>query len=86
MTWDTVTNSAIDSAVGNGDNTLTDGLELFSGYVTGDLPSQTLPTKLIIKPGFAIDGTQDVIAIAVQTFSNNNDFAAALNIREVTCG
>jgi len=86
LTWNLETNSAIDVALGNGDNTLTGGTILLTGFATGDVPSVTIPSNLVINPGVSIDGTFDIVAIAVRMISGSDDFEAAANIREVTCG
>lgn len=79
-------NSAIDSAVGNGGNNLTGGTILESGYASGDVPSLSIPSGLLIRVGIDIDGTQDVFALAIQTFSGTDSFVGSLNILEQTCG
>lgn len=81
-----VSNSAIDWAPGNGGNTLTGGTIITSGYGSGSLATVSLPANLIINPGVAIDGTPDVIALCIKTFSGTDTFVGAFNIREVTCG
>jgi hypothetical protein len=86
LTWATLANSAIDYAVGVGDNTLTGGTYLTEGYVTGALPQTELKSNLVIRPGLSINGAQDVIALAIQTFTGTDTFVGEMDLLELTCG
>jgi hypothetical protein len=86
LSWSNLANSAIDYAVGQGDNTLTNGTYLTEGYTSGSLPNVSNDRQLVIRPGIALDGTQDVIALAVQTFSGADTFVGEMDILELTCG
>lgn len=85
-TYTNLANSAIDYAPGAGNNTLTNGQVLFCGYASGSSPEITIPVHLVLNPGIAISGTQDVFAIAVRMFTGTDDFVAAMNVLEITCG
>jgi len=86
LTWNTISNSAVEFAVGAGDNTLTNGTYLTESYTSGGLPNVSLQPNLVIRPGISINGTQDVIALAVQTFSGTDTFVGEMDILELTCG
>lgn len=86
LSYTNISNSAVDFAVGQGNNTLTGGVEILTGYISGDSPQIQVPTNIIINAGIGIDGTQDEFALAVQTFSGSDTFVGSFNIRELTCG
>ena len=85
-TYSNVSNSAIDFAPGAGNNTLTNGQVFLSGYNAGSIASLQVPVRTILNAGISIAGTQDVFALAVQTFSGTDSFVGAFNLREITCG
>lgn len=85
-TYSSLSNSGIEYAVGAGDNTLTNGTIIEMGYAAGDVPTIALPANPVVYPGVSITGTQDVFALAIQTFTGTDSFVGAFNIREVTSG
>ena len=86
LSYSNVSGSAVDYAVGNGDNTISGGDVLAYGYGIGDVPGVNVSPRLLVHPGIALDGTQDEIALAVQMFTGTDDFVGAFNVRELTCG
>ena len=82
LNWNNLNDSAIDFARGVSNNAITNGTEIYADYASGKSPNARISADLIIKPGIAIDGTQDVFAICIKTFAGTDTFVASANTRE----
>lgn len=84
LTWNGLTNSGIEHAVGDaaGSNTITGGTVLESGY---GAQRATFFQEIngLIRLGTQIDGTQDVLTLCARPLSSNMDILGSLDIIEI---
>lgn len=87
--WSQLTNSALDRFIGDGNITLTGGTSIAGGYgastgsggnASGDAGA-TIDNS--IKLGSLIDGTQDIIVLAVTALADTETFLGSLTTREL---
>jgi hypothetical protein len=85
FTYNGITNSACEVALGGTANTVTGGFRMLSGFVKSGAQSGsiTLDITNALRLGAAIDGTSDEIVLCVKPFSNSAQIEAALNWREL---
>jgi len=87
LTFTPLANSAVEYALGDSGNPsstslTTDGTIISSGFGTGN-SSVALAIKGTLKLGSFIDGTKDIIVLAVKPISSNADIKGILNIEEL---
>lgn len=84
VTWTDVTNAGIQQAIGSGSNTITsEGHRLASGYGSSDTDQIALPVETILNIGVGIDGTRDVMALAVEPVGSNETFYGSINLIDI---
>lgn len=82
--WAALPGGSLDVFYGDGStNTVTGGLPLDSGFASNNLDSVEAFTKTNIQLGSTIDGTADVMALAIQTVSGTDNFAGGLTLRQL---
>jgi hypothetical protein len=86
-TWNSLANSGFDIAVGEGSNpsltTITGGTILSSSFVSDQVRQSQVEANSLFSPGFAIDGTANVLALAVQPIGANLDIRGAINFKNL---
>lgn len=83
-TWNTITNCPIESASGNGSQTVTTPGYILSNWVVQGqniAQSNILLEEIAIKPGFAVDGTQDMVWLCITPSANTSKFRTTANIQ-----
>lgn len=82
FTYNTLTNSSIEYALGATANTVTTGLVIDSGFSKS---SATIDRKFVtaLTLGSLIDGTMDELVLTVTPLSANADYQASLTFREL---
>lgn len=84
LTWNGLTNSGIEHAVGaaGGTNTVTGGTVLSSGY-GANRATFVQEINGLIRLGTQIDGTQDVLALCARPLGSNMDILGSLDTIEI---
>lgn len=83
FTYTSVSNSAIESAVGATANTVTGGTILYSGFAAANSATSSL-VKTLRYLGSNIAGTTDTIVLCVRSLTTNGDFHATIDFRETS--
>lgn len=82
--WVDVTGGALQEWNGDGStNAVTPLLEIDGGYNSSDTDAKTTAINSSLRLGAEIDGTQDVIALAVRTFSGTDTFRGSFSLRQL---
>ena len=81
FTYNDETNSAVQYALGDATNTVTDGTILEAGLGTSDTPIEISP-DVSLKIGSQLDNTMDELVLCIQPLTNNTQCIGALNIKE----
>lgn len=82
FTYSDETNSAVQTAVGTGSNTVSGGTYIEGGFFTTD-SREAAAVRNTLKLGSAIDGTPDEIILTISPFSNNVDTHVAIEWQEL---
>lgn len=84
VTWSDVTGAAIQEANGDGStNNVTPTLVVDGGFNSSDVDAKTTTIDSTLRLGSQIDGTMDVIALAVKTESGSDNFKASMTLRQL---
>lgn len=84
FTYGDITNSSLQSALGNvNDNTVTGGTVLFSNYYGAASEGGNNVVQNALRLGSSIDGTRDEIVLAVSTTATNEDVYGSITWREI---
>jgi len=83
LTFNTVTNTSIEQATGNGTLNTTGGFVLNSGYIKANQKA-FITTSNLIKAGQSIAGIYDTVVLAVTPLSTNANVLVSINLNEIT--
>lgn len=82
FTYNDLTNSAVQVALGANTNTVTGGTAIDGGYLNTDLPvSSAVENALLL--GAAINGTVDTVVLCVKPITNNTGVRGSMTWREL---
>lgn len=82
ITYGALSNSVVEGGVGSGQTITANGKILDSGYAVQQSQS-TISIQNAIQPGFAVDGTPDVLVLAIQPLATNASAYGSLTWREL---
>ena len=84
VNWVDVQGASIQEADGDGTtNNVTPTIVIDAGYGSSDMDNRTDLINSTLRLGSLIDGTQDVIALAVKTESTTESFKGSLTLRQL---
>lgn len=84
LTWNDLDDSAIQYAIPGDSNVITDeGVVTASGYTSDDIKSDTSDIKTSIKLGSQIDGTRDILVLAITPIGSFLDCYGSITWREL---
>jgi hypothetical protein len=81
--WVDAGGSAVQVWFGDGTNTVTPNIQMDSGFVSNNVDRVEAQTRSNLMLGSNIDGTQDVIALCLQTVAQTGDFVGGLTVRQL---
>lgn len=86
FTYNDVTNSGAQYAIGSSTNTVTGGTQIVGGFVKSGAQAGgvVLPLTNALSLGAAIDGTRDEVVLCARPLGNNADIEAGLTWQEYT--
>lgn len=80
--WTGVTDSGIEYHISLGDGVISGGYDIYSGYGTGRI-SEVLQLTNAIRLGSKIDGTKDIITLAITPLGTNQTLYGTIQLREL---